>query len=87
MNWNYNYHSNPYWNLTENSNFDDRNRMLGSAQLQYKPLNWLTAMVRTGSDFYNQNRGYTFAPGWIGGYYGDASTNGDYSQGGFGNVV
>ena len=50
VNWNYNYHSNPYWNLTENSNFDDRNRMLGSAQLQYKPLTWLSAMVRTGTD-------------------------------------
>ena len=59
VNWNYSYHSNPYWNLTENANIDDRNRMLGSAQLQYKPLNWLTAMVRTGTDFYNQKRDYS----------------------------
>jgi TonB-linked SusC/RagA family outer membrane protein len=85
VNWNYNYHSNPWWNLEKNSNYDDRNRMLGSAQLQYKPLTWLTAMVRTGTDFYNQNRGFNFAPGWIGGYGGEPNTNGDYSQGGFSN--
>jgi TonB-linked SusC/RagA family outer membrane protein len=85
VNWNYNYHSNPWWNLEKNANYDDRNRMLGSAQLQYKPLTWLTAMVRTGTDFYNQNRGFNFAPGWIGGYGGEPNTNGDYSQGGFTN--
>ena len=86
VNWNYSYHSNPYWNLERNSNFDDRNRMIGSAQLQYRPLNWLTGMVRTGTDFYNQNQGFSFAPGWIGGYFGDPYTNGDYSQGGFNNT-
>jgi len=85
VNWNYNYHSNPYWNLTQNTNFDDRNRMIGSAQLQWKPLSWLSSMVRTGSDFYNTDRGFNFASGWIGGYGGDPNTNGDYSQGGFAN--
>jgi TonB-linked SusC/RagA family outer membrane protein len=87
VNWNYSYHSNPYWNLYKNANFDDRNRMLGSAQIQYKPLSWLTGMIRTGTDFYNQNRGFNFAPGWIGGYGGDPNTNGDYSQGGFANTT
>jgi len=85
VNWNYNYHSNPYWNLTQNDNFDDRNRMIGSAQLQWKPLSWLSSMVRTGSDFYNTDRGFDFASGWIGGYGGDPNTNGDYSHGGFAN--
>jgi TonB-linked SusC/RagA family outer membrane protein len=87
VNWNYSYHSNPWWNLYENENFDDRNRMLGSAQVQYKPLNWLTGMVRTGTDFYNQNKGFNMAPGWIGGYGGDPNTNGDYTQGGFNNTT
>ncbi|MDF2775446.1 MAG: TonB-dependent outer membrane protein SusC/RagA [Geminicoccaceae bacterium] len=86
VNWNYSYHSNPYWNLYRNSNSDDRNRMLGAAQLQYKPLTWLTAMVRTGTDFYNQKRDHAFDQGWIGGYGGDGYTNGDYSQGGFGTA-
>ena len=87
VNWNYSYHSNPWWTVEKNSNFDDRNRMIGSAQVQYKPLSWLTGMVRTGTDFYNQNRGFKFAPGWIGGYGGDPNTNGDYSQGGFQNTT
>jgi outer membrane receptor protein involved in Fe transport len=87
VNWNYNYHSNPWWNVEKNSNFDDRNRMIGSAQIQYRPLSWLTGMVRTGTDFYNQNRGFTFAPGWIGGYGGDPNTLGDYSGGGFQNTT
>ncbi|PYP77754.1 MAG: SusC/RagA family TonB-linked outer membrane protein [Gemmatimonadetes bacterium] len=87
VNWNYNYHSNPWWNVEMNSNFDDRNRMIGSAQLQYKPYSWLTGMIRTGTDFYNQNRGFNFAPGWIGGYGGDPNTLGDYSQGGFANTT
>src|SRR5215211_1904505 len=87
VNWNYNYHSNPWWNVDMNSNFDDRNRMLGSAQGQCKPLSWLTGMVRTGTDFYNQNRGFNFAQGWIGNYGGDPNTNGDYSQGGFANTT
>jgi TonB-linked SusC/RagA family outer membrane protein len=83
VNWNYNYHSNPWWNVTQNENYDDRNRMLGSAQLQWKPMSWLTGMVRTGTDFYNQAHGFNMAPGWIGGYGGDPNTNGDYTQGGF----
>jgi TonB-linked SusC/RagA family outer membrane protein len=86
VNWNYNYHSNPWWNVEKNSNFDDRNRMIGSAQLQWKPLTWLSGMVRTGTDFYNQNRGFNFEQGWIGGYGGDPNTNGDYSKGGFNNT-
>ena len=84
VNWNYNYHNNPYWATTQNSNNDDRNRFIGSAQLQYKPLNWLTAMVRTGSDFYNTTRANNVAQGWIGGY-GAPGTNGDFTQGGFVN--
>jgi TonB-linked SusC/RagA family outer membrane protein len=84
VNWNYNYHNNPYWALTQNSNSDDRNRFIGSAQIQYKPLSWLTGMVRTGSDFYNQNRANNIAQGWIGGFT-VAGTNSDFTQGGFVN--
>jgi TonB-linked SusC/RagA family outer membrane protein len=87
VNWNYSYHSNPWWNVLRNENFDDRNRMLGSAQLQWKPMPWLTGMVRTGTDFYNQNHGFDMAQGWIGGYGGDPNTNGDYTQGGFNNTT
>ena len=82
--WNYNYHNNPYWMLSQNSNSDDRNRFMGSAQLQYKPLSWLSAMVRTGSDFYNTTRANNIAQGFIGGFT-VVSTNNDFTQGGFVN--
>jgi len=84
VNWNYNYHNNPYWGVQQNSNSDDRNRFIGSAQLQYKPTSWLTGMVRTGSDFYNTTRANNIAQGWIGGYT-VTGTNDDFSGGGFVN--
>jgi len=84
VNWNYNYHNNPYWATTQNSNSDDRNRFIGSAQVQYKPTSWLTGMVRTGSDFYNSSRSNNIAQGWIGGFT-VAGTNSDFTQGGFTN--
>ncbi|HEV7991345.1 MAG TPA: SusC/RagA family TonB-linked outer membrane protein [Gemmatimonadaceae bacterium] len=84
VNWNYNYHNNPYWNLTQNQNYDDRNRFIGSAQVQYKPTSWLTGMVRSGSDFYNNMRANNIAQGWIGGFT-DGRTNGDFTGGGFTN--
>jgi len=82
VNWNYNYHNNPYWNLNRNNNSDDRNRFIGSAQLQYKPMDWLTAMVRSGSDFYRTQRGFTVDKGWVGGFF-DPYTNGNFTEGGF----
>src|SRR4029078_8589556 len=84
VNWNYNYHNNPYWATTQNSNADDRNRFLGSAQVQYKPVSWLTGMGRTGSDFYNTTRANNIAQGWIGGYT-VAGTISDFTKGGFVN--
>jgi TonB-linked SusC/RagA family outer membrane protein len=84
VNWNYNYHNNPYWTVQQNSNADDRNRFIGSAQLQFKPLSWLTSMVRTGSDFYNTTRANNIAQGWIGGFT-VAGTNSDFTKGGFVN--
>ena len=84
VNWNYNYHNNPYWNLYQNNNHDDRNRFIGSAQLQYRPADWLTAMVRSGSDFYRSNRGFDVDFGWTGGFF-DPHTNGVFTDGGFSN--
>jgi TonB-linked SusC/RagA family outer membrane protein len=83
-NWNYNYHNNPYFNLNNNNNHDDRNRFIGSAQLTYRPTDWLTAMVRSGSDFYRSNRGFNVDFGWVGGFF-DPFTNGVFTDGGFSN--
>jgi TonB-linked SusC/RagA family outer membrane protein len=82
ISWNYNYHNNPYWNLSQNNNRDERNRVIGSAQLQYRPVSWLTGMVRSGTDFYRNNRHFDVARGWIGGFF-DPFTSGDFTSGGF----
>jgi TonB-linked SusC/RagA family outer membrane protein len=88
VNWNYYFHTNPYWALHMNNNQDERNRVLGNVQMQYKPTTWLTGMVRTGTDFYRNNRVFTVSPGWIGGItnWYLPSGLGSYSGGGFDNV-
>ncbi|HEX8851394.1 MAG TPA: SusC/RagA family TonB-linked outer membrane protein [Gemmatimonadaceae bacterium] len=79
ISWNYSYHNNPWWNQYMNSNRDDRDRVIGSAQATYTFAPWLKGMVRSGTDFYRDFRNYNIAAGWIGGLF----DGGDYSQGGF----
>ncbi|RAV99909.1 SusC/RagA family TonB-linked outer membrane protein [Pseudochryseolinea flava] len=58
--WNYNYHNNPYFILYENLNTLDRSRIYGNARLNYRITDWLSAFVRTGTDYYtNTNTGRT----------------------------
>ncbi len=54
-------YDNPYWSVNENSFKDDVNRMIGSAELTYLPLNWLTVTYRIGTDFYSDRRKGYFA--------------------------
>jgi TonB-linked SusC/RagA family outer membrane protein len=79
ISWNYSYHNNPWWNQYENSNRDERDRVMGVASATYKFTDWLNGSVRTGTDFYRNFSNYQFATGWIGGGF----DGGDYSQGGF----
>lgn len=79
ISWNYSYHNNPWWNQYMNTNRDDRDRVIGSAQATYNFAPWLNGMVRTGTDFYRDFRAYNISAGWIGGLF----DGGDYSQGGF----
>ena len=51
-NWNYSYHNNPFWQMEENPQLDDRDRMIGSVALNYQFAPGLKATVRTGSDIY-----------------------------------
>ncbi|QHT69301.1 SusC/RagA family TonB-linked outer membrane protein [Rhodocytophaga rosea] len=51
--WNYNYHMNPYFILNENKNTFERDRLYGNVKLSYQLTDWLTASVRTGTDYYN----------------------------------
>lgn len=55
-NWNYNYHTNPYWLALRNRNEDDRNRVIGNVSLAYSFNDWLSATARTGMDWYQDHR-------------------------------
>ena len=65
FNWNYNYHNNPYWLAYENDNFDNRDRVIGSATLNYTFLPWLKGTFRAGTDWYQDWRKRTYAVGTV----------------------
>ncbi|QZE14491.1 SusC/RagA family TonB-linked outer membrane protein [Halosquirtibacter laminarini] len=58
---------NPYWTVNMNTNWDDKNRVIAMASLNYKFADWLTAKLRYGTD-YTTVRGYdqlgTGVPYW-----------------------
>lgn len=56
FNYNYNYHDNPYFNVYENTNGLDKNRLIGNFSINYQILNNLGFMVRSGVDYYNELR-------------------------------
>jgi TonB-linked SusC/RagA family outer membrane protein len=71
-NWNYSYHSNPYWIALANSNFDSRDRIIGNVSGTFKVTDWLSATGRSGTDWYEDSRKRTYAAGTIGlDYVGD----------------
>jgi TonB-linked SusC/RagA family outer membrane protein len=55
-NWNYNYHTNPYWLALRNRNEDERNRIIGNVSLSYELNDWLSVTSRTGTDWYQDER-------------------------------
>jgi len=65
-NWNHNYHSNPYWIAQENENYDARDRLIGNVAGTYNFTDWLSATVRSGTDFYQDQRQRNFAAGTVG---------------------
>jgi TonB-linked SusC/RagA family outer membrane protein len=56
INWNHNYHDNPYWIQFESGNKDQRDRVIGVGSINFKATNWLTATVRSGSDWFRDYR-------------------------------
>ena len=54
-------YDNPYWTVNQNSFKDNVNRMMGSIDLTYMPLNWLSVTYRLGTDFYSDRRKGYFA--------------------------
>jgi TonB-linked SusC/RagA family outer membrane protein len=77
LNWNTNYHDNPYWMQLVNGNEDNRDRVIGSVDLTYRVNDWATALVRVGQD-HMQN----FIKGkWA------IGTNAQYPNGGFDQML
>ena len=56
FNYNYNYHDNPYFNVYENTNGQDKDRVYGNVSLNYKFTDNLSLLVRSGRDFYKDLR-------------------------------
>lgn len=56
FNFNYNYHDNPYFNLYENTNGQESNRLYGNIAATYKFTDWLNLMARVGTDYSNEFR-------------------------------
>ena len=54
--YNYNYHDNPYFNLFENTNGQDLNRVFGNVSLNYQLTPGLSLMLRSGTDINNEFR-------------------------------
>lgn len=70
FNWNNRWNNNPYWTALENSNIDGRDRLIGSASVTYEVTPWLDATVRSGTDWYQEERRQTYAAGTISGGVG-----------------
>ncbi|HVI46771.1 MAG TPA: SusC/RagA family TonB-linked outer membrane protein [Chitinophaga sp.] len=77
-NWNHSYYSNPYWIQNENTVGMLRNRFFGNARLSYEILDWLTANLRIGTDYYNDRRKYKVA------YYTNGTPFGSYTEDAYG---
>lgn len=56
FNYNYNYHDNPFFNVYENTNGQDKDRLYGNFSLNYKFNDNLNLMIRSGRDVFKDLR-------------------------------
>jgi TonB-linked SusC/RagA family outer membrane protein len=70
FNWNNSYYSNPYFVAYENTVSQNKNRLIGSIELNYKIADGLSANFRTGTDYYNDKRRIKVAYGTNGTPFG-----------------
>jgi len=80
INWNHNYHDNPYWIQLESSNRDQRDRIIGVGSLTYKPTTWVTATLRSGSDWFRDYRKVNTAYGLVESPFGGFSESNIFTQ-------
>jgi len=66
FNWNSSYHNNPYWNLNNNTNSRNRDRMIGNAHLSWKFTDWLSFKAMAGTDWYVEDIMERVAQGDVG---------------------
>lgn len=74
-NWETLYWINPYWKALANRNEDTRDRLLGQISAAYDVNDWLTVQVRTGTDWYQDERLKAYAANPAVGVAGDYTTN------------
>lgn len=55
-NFNYNYHDNPYFQLYENTNGQNLDRIYGNVSIKYDFTDWLYLQFRAGTDYSNELR-------------------------------
>ena len=68
------WHTNPYWESYENTNNDTRDRILGTVKSDFQITDWLSLMLRTGTDFHTDRRFRRIAS------YSMRAPNGEYSE-------
>jgi TonB-linked SusC/RagA family outer membrane protein len=79
FNWNNRWNNNPYWVATINKNWDSRDRVIGSGSLTYEFTPWLSGMIRSGTDWYQDHRKRIFAAGTLG--QSGVDENGAFGEG------
>ena len=80
INWNHNYHDNPYWIQLESQNRDQRDRIIGAGALTFRPSPWLTATVRSGTDWFRDYRKLNQAYGLVESPFGGFSELNIFTQ-------
>jgi TonB-linked SusC/RagA family outer membrane protein len=78
FNWNYNYHSNPYFVQQENSIADTRDRVAVTGQAAYQFTDWLNASLRSSSDIFRFDIDQKFAQGYSNTGYANPAYNGGF---------
>ncbi|HCU20276.1 MAG TPA: SusC/RagA family TonB-linked outer membrane protein, partial [Bacteroidales bacterium] len=66
FNWNHSYHNNPYWNLYNNTNSRNRDRVIGNMNLGWKFTDWLSFKAMAGTDFSIEDISERVAQGDVG---------------------
>lgn len=56
FNFNYNYHDNPFFNVYENTNGQEIDRLFGNVSATYQFNDWLMLMARVGTDYSDEFR-------------------------------